>query len=65
MSELMIEISQEADQKMRELAQRLGTTAEALASASLADMVCDSQHEVEEAISRTVQKNHELYKRLS
>jgi predicted transcriptional regulator len=65
MSTLTIELAAERLQQLAELAERLGTTPEALARASVEDLLTRRDDAFDDAVKRVLAKNAELYRRLA
>ena len=62
---LAIEISEAQADRLREHAKRLGLQPEDLARAAVADLLGDRDEDFEAATKLVLEKNAELYKRLS
>lgn len=60
-----IELSESQAAKLRDEAQRLGVDPHALATAAVIDLLNRESSDFESAAEYVVQKNRELYKRLS
>ena len=65
MAEITISISEARLEQLRRIATEAGTSAEALASASLEDRLRQPREKFTEAVQRVLQKNAELYRRLA
>lgn len=59
------ELSSAQAARLKSLAARLRVPAHRLASAAVADLVADSSEEFDAAAKKILEKNNELYKRLS
>jgi hypothetical protein len=62
---LSLEIPDEQVQQLREVADRLGVGLEQLARAAIADLASQQSADFEQAAARVLDKNRELYRRLS
>jgi hypothetical protein len=62
---ISIEITEAQKHQLEELARRFGLPAEQLASVAIQDLLTHDQAEFEAIVERILQKNAELYKRLS
>jgi hypothetical protein len=62
---ISVEITPGQKQQLEEMARQFGIAAEQLASAALQDLLTHDQAEFEAIVSHILQKNRELYKRLS
>jgi antitoxin FitA len=60
-----IELSEAQVEKLRDQAQRLGVEPQALAAAAVVDLLNREALDFEQAAEYVIQKNRELYKRLS
>lgn len=63
--QLPLELSEQQIQALRERAKSLGISPEQLASAAVADLVSQPAGDFEQAASRVLSKNAELYRRLA
>ena len=61
---LAIELSEAQEQRLAEIAARLGVPAESLAEAAVRELVDQSSAEFDEVAQRLLAKNRELYERL-
>lgn len=61
---LAIELSEAQEQRLAEIAARLGVPAEALAEAAVRELVDRSSAEFGKVADRLLMKNRELYERL-
>lgn len=62
---IAIELNPAQSERLRSIAASLGVDAETLAQAAVADLVSADATDFESAASRILQKNRELYRRLS
>ena len=60
-----IDLPPNQEQKLRDAAQRLGVTAEALAQLAVEDLLALPEADFERAAELVISKNQELYDRLS
>jgi antitoxin FitA len=65
MENLIITLPEERMAKLRELAAGLGTSPEALAQASIEDLLARPEDDFEKAAKYILHKNAELYRRLA
>ena len=65
MNSIVLEVSPETLQSLRDRATRIGTTPERLASACLEDLSHRSDEQFLEAARKVLEKNAELYRRLA
>jgi predicted transcriptional regulator len=61
---LAIELSEAQEQRLAEIAARLGVPAESLAEAAVRELVDQSSAEFDRVAERLLTKNRELYERL-
>jgi predicted transcriptional regulator len=61
---LAIELSEAQEQRLAEIAARLGVPAESLAEAAVRELVDQSATEFDQVAERLLAKNRELYERL-
>ena len=61
---LAIELSEAQEQRLAEIAARLGVPAESLAEAAVRELVDQSSTEFDQVADRLLTKNRELYERL-
>ncbi|KPK65112.1 MAG: hypothetical protein AMS21_05715 [Gemmatimonas sp. SG8_38_2] len=61
---LAIELSEAQEQRLAEIAARLGVPAESLAEAAVRELVDQSSTEFDQVADRLLAKNRELYERL-
>ena len=61
---LAIELSEAQEQRLAEIAARLGVPAESLAEAAVRELVDQSSSEFDQVADRLLAKNRELYERL-
>jgi predicted transcriptional regulator len=61
---LAIELSEAQEQRLAEIAARLGVPAESLAEAAVRELVDQSSAEFDQVADRLLAKNRELYERL-
>jgi hypothetical protein len=61
---LAIELSESQEQRLGEIAARLGVPAESLAQAAVRELVDQSSSEFDQVAERILAKNRELYERL-
>jgi len=61
---LSIELSDAQEQRLAEIAARLGVPAESLAEAAVRELVDGASAEFDEVADRLLAKNRELYERL-
>jgi predicted transcriptional regulator len=61
---LAIELSEAQEQRLAEIAARLGVPAESLAEAAVRELVDQSTAEFDQVADRLLTKNRELYERL-
>jgi predicted transcriptional regulator len=61
---LAIELSEAQEQRLAEIAARLGVPAESLAEAAVRELVDQSSAEFDQVADRLLTKNRELYERL-
>ncbi len=62
---LAIELSDEQQRRLAEIAARLNVPAEALAEAAVRELITQPGQDFEEVASRLLKKNRELYERLA
>jgi len=62
---LSIQLPAEAERRLREAADRLRISVDALAAAALQDFVASPDAEFEAAAQRVLEKNRALYRRLA
>jgi len=62
---ISLEVREDQVQLLSEVARRLNVSAEELASAALRDLLAQGEDEFRRAAERVLQKNRELYQRLS
>ena len=62
---LAIELSEAQEQRLAQIAARLGVPAESLAEAAVRELVDQASGEFDEVADRLMAKNRELYERLS
>ena len=62
---IAIELSPAQSERLTSIATSLGVDTQALAQAAVADLVSNEAADFEAAASRVLQKNRELYQRLS
>lgn len=65
MGAITITLPQERMVKLKELADSLGITLEALVQLSVEDLLTRSDNDFEKAANRVLEKNAELYRRLA
>lgn len=62
---LNIELDQHQSEQLQIVAQRLNISVNELAKAAITDLITKLDHDFEQAASRVLNKNTELYKRLA
>lgn len=62
---ISVEVPDAQGKQLQEVANRLKVPAEQLVSAALRDLLADAEADFENAATRVVEKNKELYKRLA
>lgn len=62
---IAIELTATQTERLKAIAEDLGVGAEELAQAAVADLVSANAEDVESAVSRVLEKNRELYRRLA
>ncbi|MDJ0718052.1 MAG: ribbon-helix-helix protein, CopG family [Prochloraceae cyanobacterium] len=65
MSQLTIKLSEEKVKKIQEIAQNLGLSTEELLEVKINDWLTETQPDFSQAANYVLEKNSELYKRLS
>ena len=65
MTKVSIELPDEIASGLARMAERLGTSVESLATAGIADILTRVEDQFSQVIDRVLDKNAELYKRLS
>ena len=65
MNKLTLELPDETVARLRQLADRLGTPVESLATASVVELVTRPDKQFAEALRKVLVKNRELYRRLA
>lgn len=65
MNKLTLELPDETVAQLRQLADRLGTPVESLATASVVELVTRPDEQFAEALRKVLLKNPELYRRLA
>jgi predicted transcriptional regulator len=62
---LSVELTPKQEQQLTAIAARLNIAPEVLAAAALRDLLDRREDEFETAVTRVLEKNHELYRRLA
>ena len=62
---LTLELDEQQIQRLRDMASRLNVSVSELAKAAITDLISRSQSDFEEAATRVLKKNAELYRRLA
>lgn len=62
---LSIQLPDDAERRLREVAQRLNVSVDQLAAAAVRDFVTQPAADFEQAATRVLDKNRELYRRLA
>ncbi len=65
MTSIPIELSKERAQRLKEMALKLGLSAEDLARVSVEDLLTEPDEQFQEIVQYMLKKNSELYKRLA
>ena len=65
MKQLAIDVSDDAMRQLEDAADRLGVTPTELAAAAVRDLLAHPEADIEEAASRVIERNYELYRRLA
>ncbi|WP_143815251.1 DNA-binding protein [Longibacter salinarum] len=65
MKKLTLQLSDDTAQRLEVLAEKLGVSPEEIVQAGLAEQLSSLDREYEQAAARVLQKNEELYRRLS
>ena len=61
---IAVDLSDEQERRLAEIASRLNIPAESLAGAAIRELVDTGDGELEQVMDRLIQKNRELYERL-
>jgi predicted transcriptional regulator len=62
---ILVEINDTQEEKLAEVARRLNVRPEELATAAVEDFLARAEADFQEAANRVLEKNRELYRRLS
>jgi len=62
---ILVEINDTQEEKLAEVARRLNVRPEELATAAVEDFLARAEADFQEAANRVLEKNQELYRRLS
>ena len=62
---LTLELDEQQIQRLRDMASRLNVSVSELAKAAITDLISRSESDFEEAATRVLKKNAELYRRLA
>ncbi len=62
---LSVEVNGDQERQLKEVAKRLNVRPEDLATAAVQDLLAQAEADFQDAASRVLRKNRELYRRLS